>query len=175
MGLCVVRRRDRDVPMARGWDHQCSQVSIVDVERDWLDYAVVLTAFFDRERRDKMAPHTTRASHEVVKVRRIQNQLHSGLFEAQGKIMVQKPGKSMVDLITLYVRVARVGEDAAGGDSGRGRVHDAVWEREGVLWDGELLCGAGEIQRPRTSTCTGQATRRGCISATRASIATCCW
>jgi hypothetical protein len=97
----AVRRWDRDVPMARGWDHQCSQVSIVDVKREWLDYTVVLTAFFDRERRDKMAPHITRASHKVVKVRRIQNQLHYGLFEAQGKLMVQKRGKSMEDL-TVY-------------------------------------------------------------------------
>ena len=69
----AVRRWDRDVPMGKGWDHQCSQVSIVDVDRDWLDYTVVLTAFFGRERRDKMAPRITRASHEVVKVRRIQN------------------------------------------------------------------------------------------------------
>ena len=26
-----LRRWDRDVPMGKGWDHQCSQVSIVDV------------------------------------------------------------------------------------------------------------------------------------------------
>jgi hypothetical protein len=96
-----LRRWDRDVPMGKGWDHQCSQVSIVDVERDWLDYTAVLRAFFDRERRDKMAPLITRASHEVVKVRRIQNQAHYGLMEAQGKLMVQKRGKSMEDL-TVY-------------------------------------------------------------------------
>jgi hypothetical protein len=97
----AVRRWDRDVPMGKGWDNQCLQVSIVDVDRDWLDYTVVLTAFFDRKGRDEMALRITRASHKVVKVRRIQNQAHYGLFEAQGKLMVQKRGKSMGNL-TVY-------------------------------------------------------------------------
>jgi hypothetical protein len=98
----AVRRWDRDVPMGKGWDHQCSQVSIVDVDRDWLDYTVVLTAFFGRERRDKMAPRITRASHEVVKVRRIQNRSLYRKFDAELKSMEDKLGKRAVELTQRY-------------------------------------------------------------------------
>lgn len=49
--------------MGEGWDHQVSNVSIVDVEKGCRDYKLVETAFFDRERPDKMTPLISRQTH----------------------------------------------------------------------------------------------------------------
>jgi len=69
----AVRRWDRNVPMGDSWDHQHDDVRIVDVETVSWDYAVVATAFFDRQRPDGRTPLISRGTHTVVKVRRVQN------------------------------------------------------------------------------------------------------
>jgi len=46
--VTTVWRWHRDMAMGDSWDHQSDNVRIVNVQRDWRDYAVVLSAFFDR-------------------------------------------------------------------------------------------------------------------------------
>jgi len=68
----AVRRWDRDVPMGDSWDHQDDDVRIVDVQTVSWDYAVVGTAFFERQRPDGRTPRISRGTHSVLTVRRVQ-------------------------------------------------------------------------------------------------------
>jgi hypothetical protein len=69
--VTTVRRWCRDTPMPNSWDHQLDLVSIVELQRRWLDYTLVETAFFERPRPDGVVPTVYRATHELVKVRRM--------------------------------------------------------------------------------------------------------
>ena len=59
---------------------------------------VVETAFFDRERKDKKEPRILRRTHTIKSVRRVQNRVLLGLFQAQCKVMEEKRGKDKVEL-----------------------------------------------------------------------------
>jgi len=90
----AVRRWDRDVPIGDSWDHQDDDVRIVVVETVSRDYAVVATAFFDRQRPDGRMPRISRGTHTVLKVRRVQ--------KGERKIMHRKRGKDTVELTCDY-------------------------------------------------------------------------
>jgi len=100
--VTAVRRWDRDVPMGDSWDHQEDDVDIVDVEIASRDYAVVASAFFDRQRPDGRTPLISRGTHTVVKIRRVQNRSLLSLFEAQRKNMHRKRGKDTAELTCVY-------------------------------------------------------------------------
>jgi len=84
--------------MGDSWDHQDDDVSIVDVETASRDYAVVASAFFDRQQPDGRTPLVSRDTHTVVKMRRVQNRSLLSLFEAQRKNMHRKRGKDTAEL-----------------------------------------------------------------------------
>jgi len=94
--VSAVRRWDRDVAMGDSWDHQEDDVDIIDVETASRDYAVVASAFFDRQRPDGRTPFISRGTHTVVKIRRVQNRSLLSLFEAQRKNMQRKRDKDTV-------------------------------------------------------------------------------
>ena len=98
----AVRRWDRDEPMGEGWSHQVANVSIVDVEPEWRDYKVVETAFFHRERSDKKEPRISLHTHNIVKVRRVQNRKLFRQFEAERKSLEEQRGKDKVELTREY-------------------------------------------------------------------------
>ena len=88
--------------MGESWDHQVDNVSIVDVEAGWMDYKVVETAFFDRERTDKKEPRISRRKHTITRVRRVQNRRLFRQFEALRKDMQEQRGKDTVELTCRY-------------------------------------------------------------------------
>ena len=98
----AVRRWDRDEPMGEGWSHQVANVSIVDVEPEWRDYKVVETAFFHRGRSDKKEPRISLHTHNIVKVRRVQNRKLFRQFEAERKSLEEQRGKDKVELTREY-------------------------------------------------------------------------
>ena len=98
----TVRRWSRDQSIGDSWDHQVDEVSIVDVEKGWRDFTVVETALFGRPRRDGRVPTVSPATHELVKVRRIQNTRQLGLWEAERAGLVRKRGEKEVDLSCVY-------------------------------------------------------------------------
>ena len=100
--VSAVRRWDRDVAMGDSWDHQDDDVSIVDVEIASWDYAVVASAFFDRQRPDGRTPLISRETHTVVKMQRVQNRTLLSRFEAERRIMHRKRGKDAVELMCDY-------------------------------------------------------------------------
>jgi hypothetical protein len=79
----MVRRWCRDTPMGDSWNHQIDKVSIADVQKGWRGYAVVETALIDRPQPDGTVPMLSRATHELVKVRCIQNRRQLCLWEAE--------------------------------------------------------------------------------------------
>jgi hypothetical protein len=89
--VTTVRRWCRDTPMGDSWDHQADLVSIVELQRGWCDYTVAETALFDRPRPDGAVPTVSRATHELVKVRRIQNRKQLRLWEAEEASMKEMP------------------------------------------------------------------------------------
>jgi hypothetical protein len=78
------------------------EVCIVDVKQTWVDYKVVETAFFGRQRYDGKPPSITRRKHELVKVRRIQNRLQHGHFQWQRRSMLEKRGQRAVEMTQTY-------------------------------------------------------------------------
>jgi hypothetical protein len=107
-----VRRWCRDTPMGDSWDHQVDEVSIADVPKGWRDYTVAETALFDRPRPDGAVPTLSRATHELVKVKRIQNRrpaasVGGGARGVGGQARGQGGGA------VVRIRVARLRRDAA--------------------------------------------------------------
>jgi len=100
--VTTVRRWCRDTPMGDSWDQQADEVSIVDVQRGWRDYAVVETALFDRQRPDGVVPSLSRATHVLVKVKRIQNRRQLRLWEAERAGLEDKRGSKEVELSCEY-------------------------------------------------------------------------
>jgi len=100
--VTVVRRWDRDVAMGDSWDHQTDNVHIVDVEPEWLDHVLVLSAFFDRKRSDDKTPIISRRTHSVVQVRRVQNRSQRRQWEAQKSTFEEQRGKEVVHQTTEY-------------------------------------------------------------------------
>ena len=100
--VTAVRRWCRDTPMGDSWDQQGCEVSIVDVLKGWRDYTVVDTALFDRKRPDGRVATVSRTTHEVVKVRRIQNRQQLRLWEAQRAGLEEKRGSREVELSEKY-------------------------------------------------------------------------
>jgi hypothetical protein len=100
--VTTVRRWSHDTPMGDSWDHQADEVSIVDVPRGWRDYTVAETALFDRPRPDGAVPTLSRATHELVKVRRIQNRRQLRLWEAERAGLEGKRGGKEVELSCAY-------------------------------------------------------------------------
>jgi hypothetical protein len=88
--------------MGDSWDHQADLVSIVELQRGWRDYTVAETALFDRPRPDGAVPTVSRATHELVKVRRIQNRKQLRLWEAEEASMKEKRGSKVVELSCVY-------------------------------------------------------------------------
>jgi hypothetical protein len=116
------------------------EVCIVDVKQTWVDYKVVETAFFGRQRYDGKPPSITRRKHELVKVRRIQNRLQHGHFQWQRRSMLEKRGQRAVEMTQTY----------AWHGSGKTRP-DKIAADAGfmMLPAGDVVCGAGELQPPR--------------------------
>ena len=100
--VTAVRRWDRDVQTGEGWDHQDDNLLIVDVQPEWRDYTIVESALYDRPREDGREPSIRRQSHEVVRVRRIQNHGQYGQFKVQQRELEQRRGKKEVELTTRY-------------------------------------------------------------------------
>ena len=100
--VTAVRRWCRDTPMGDSWDQQGCEVSIVDVLKGWRDYTVVETALFDRKRPDGRVATVSRTTHELVKVRRIQNRQQLRLWEAQRAGLEEKRGSREVELSEKY-------------------------------------------------------------------------
>jgi hypothetical protein len=100
--VTTVRRWCRDTPMGDSWDHQLDLVSIVELQRGWRDYTVAETALFDRPRPDGAVPTVSRATHELVKVRRIQSRKQLRLWEAEESSMKEKRGSKVVELSCVY-------------------------------------------------------------------------
>jgi hypothetical protein len=100
--VTTVRRWCRDTPMCDSWDHQLDLVSIVELQRGWLDYKLVETAFFERPRHDGAVPTVSRATHELVKVRRIQNRNLLRLWEAKEASMKDVRGTKVVEHSTTW-------------------------------------------------------------------------
>ena len=100
--VTTVRRWRHDTPMGDSWDQQADEVSIVDVQRGWRDYAVVETALFDRQRPDGVVPSLSRATHVLVKVKRIQNRRQLQLWEAERAGLERKRGSKEVELSCEY-------------------------------------------------------------------------
>ncbi len=117
--VTTVRRWCHDTPMGDSWDHQANEVSIVDVPRGWRDYTVVETALFDRQRPDGAVPTLSRATHELVKVRRIQNRRQLRLWEAERAGLEGKRGSMEVELSCAYAWHGS-GETGGGGGEGGG-------------------------------------------------------
>ena len=88
--------------MGDSWDQQGCEVSIVDVLKGWRDYTVVDTALFDRRRPDGRVTTVSRTTHELVKVRRIQNRQQLRLWEAQRAGLEEKRGSREVELSEKY-------------------------------------------------------------------------
>ena len=117
--VTTVRRWRHDTPMGDSWDQQADEVSIVDVQRGWRDYAVVETALFDRQRPDGVVPSLSRATHVLVKVRRIQNRRQLRLWEAERTGLEGKRGSMEVELSCAYAWHGS-GETGGGGGEGGG-------------------------------------------------------
>jgi len=98
----AARRWDRDVAMGDSWDHQTGNVHIVNVEPEWSDHAVVLSAFFDRKRLDDKTSIISRRTHSVVQVRRVQNRSQRRQWESQKWILEEQRGKDAVRQTTEY-------------------------------------------------------------------------
>jgi hypothetical protein len=54
-------------------EHQVDDVSMVRVEQEWVDYALVASALLDRKRADGKRARLSRETHRIVQLRRIQN------------------------------------------------------------------------------------------------------
>ena len=100
--VTAVRRWDRDERTGEGWDHQDENLLIVDVQKGWRDYTIVESALYDRPREDGREPSIRRQSHEVVRVRRIQNRGQYDLFKAQQRKLELRRGKKEVELTQRY-------------------------------------------------------------------------
>ena len=92
----VVRRWNRDTPMAERWDHQDSNVRVVNVDPHSSDYQMVVQKLLDMPRADGIAASLSRRSHEVVTIQRIQNRGQLRLFDAIGQQLGEMRGDSEV-------------------------------------------------------------------------------
>jgi len=97
-----VRRWCSKTPAFESWDHQEDEVSFADVQKGWSDYMVVVSAFFDRPRPDGRVPTISRDTHELVKVRRIQNRRQLRLWMAEKESLEQTRGDKEVELSCVY-------------------------------------------------------------------------
>ena len=100
--VTAIRRWDKNEPMGESWDHQVDEVAIVKVEREWVDYAVAASAFYDRKRGGGRKERVSRDTHRIVQVRRIQNRRQLDMFKAERKSMEGKRGQGRVELTTKY-------------------------------------------------------------------------
>ena len=99
----AVRRWDRDVPMGDSWDHQDDDVSIVDVQTASRDYAVVATAFFERQRPDGRTPLISHGTQTVPRCGESRSDRCCRCLRHTGRICTESGAKKdMVELTCQY-------------------------------------------------------------------------
>ena len=125
--------------MGESWDHQVDEVAIVKVEREWLDYALVESAFYDRKREVGRVSRVSRDTHRIVQVRRIQNRRQLGMFKTERQSMECKRGTGRVELTTRY-----------------------AWHGSGKVRPDSIAAGDGFMMQVRAGPggCAGQSVER---------------